>query len=209
MPVFCAHRQRPQVTLGQEIRVKARGEKLLQESLALPLMVLPQSEASCSLQSACLMALALEFYPQSLPLISPSLWRSRGLGGRAGDMRKNLRLHGKLNSRAYGSCSPLPWVSDSTWCKGPGSCCLEGGAQAVLTGANTLGPTVHLLVVLQVRTVFNLGCILQSAEELLKNTDAQAYSERNQIRISWIPGGIALHYRLDHEPLYASCGKWT
>ena len=41
MPVFRAHRQRPQVTLGQEIRVKARGEKLLQESLALPLMVLP------------------------------------------------------------------------------------------------------------------------------------------------------------------------
>ena len=155
------------------------------------------------------MALALEFYPQSLPLISPSLWRSRGLGGTAGDMRKNLRLNGKLNSRAYGSCSPLPWVSDSTWCKGPGSCCLEGGAQAVLTGANTLGPTVYLLVKLQVRTVFNLGCILQSAEELLKNTDAQAYSEMNQIKISWIPGGIALHYRLDHEPLYASCGKWT
>lgn len=67
MSVFCAHRQRPQVTLGQEIRVKARGEKLLQESLALPLMVLPQSEAARSLQSACLMAPALEFYPQSLP----------------------------------------------------------------------------------------------------------------------------------------------
>lgn len=27
MPVFCAHRQRPQDTLGQEIRVKARGGK--------------------------------------------------------------------------------------------------------------------------------------------------------------------------------------
>ena len=102
MSVFCAHRQRPQVTLGQEIRVKARGEKLQQESLALPLMVLPQSEAACSLQSACLMAPALELYPQSLPLISPSLWRSCGLGGRAGDMRENLRFSGKLNSRAYG-----------------------------------------------------------------------------------------------------------
>lgn len=52
-----------QDTLGQEIRVKARGENLPRESLALPLMVLPQSEAACSLQSACLMPLALKFYP--------------------------------------------------------------------------------------------------------------------------------------------------
>ena len=76
----------------------------------------------------------------------------------------------------------------------------------MLTGANTLGPTVYLLVELQVRTVFNLGCILQSAEELLKNTDAQAYSEMNQIKISWIPGGIALHYRLDHASRHPGSG---
>lgn len=35
-----------------------------------------------------------------------------------------------------------------------------------LTGANTLGPSVQVLVVLSVRMVPSLGCILQSAGAL-------------------------------------------
>ena len=72
-----------------------------------------------------------------LPLISPSLWRSRGLGGRAGDMRKNLRLNGKLNSRAYGSCSTLPWV----WVTQPDVKAQGHVAWGMEPGPCWLGPT--------------------------------------------------------------------
>lgn len=77
------------------------------------------------------------------PPISPSLWRSRGLGGRAGDMRKNLRFSGKLNSRAYGPAHHcLGWVThpdakaqghvawspdQADWGQHPGSHCLPTG----------------------------------------------------------------------------------